>query len=192
MHVEVREYDPIWPEQFQILKSELQSALQNIPYISIEHVGSTSVPNLCAKAVIDIDIIIAPEHLDATIHAITADGKYVCVGDQGILDRWAIRPTAGRFNVSPRRNIYVCIEGCLAVRNHLAVRDLCRCDAEVRERYAEVKRELGARDWPAVLDYVKAKTEVLESMLTKAGFSEGELEQIADAQHAKPYVLVEV
>ncbi|KAK3711970.1 hypothetical protein LTR37_009282 [Vermiconidia calcicola] len=164
MHIEVREYDPIWPEQFQILKSELQSALQNIPYISIEHVGSTSVPNLCAKPVIDIDIIIKPNHLDATIDAITADGKYLCVGDQGIPDRWAIRPTAGRFNVSPRRNIYVCIDGCLAVRNHLAVRDL------------------------SVIDYVKAKTEVLEWMLAKAGFSEKELKKIADSQHAKPYV----
>ena len=68
------------------------------------------------------------------------------------------------------------------------MRDLCRCDAEVRERYAEVKRELGTRYWPAVIDYVKAKTEVLEWMLAKAGFSEKELKKIADSQHAKPYV----
>ena len=56
MLVDVREYDPTWPSQFETIKSELERTLHNVPHLGIEHVGSTSIVGMCAKPVIDIDI----------------------------------------------------------------------------------------------------------------------------------------
>ena len=58
MKVIVEEYNSIWAKQFQQVKTELQKYLESVTTISIEHVGSTSVPGLAAKPVLDIDIVI--------------------------------------------------------------------------------------------------------------------------------------
>ena len=114
------------------------------------------------------------------MNAATSDGKLVYV-DQGIPDRHALRPK-NRASVSPPRNIYICIEGSQALCNHLSVRDLCRSDPEVRQAYAEAKRELSRQEWDSVDEYCKAKDEVISWILLKAGFSEEEVQQIADLQ----------
>jgi GrpB-like predicted nucleotidyltransferase (UPF0157 family) len=178
MHVQVDEYNPQWPKQFQQIKTDLEHVLEGVPYISIEHVGSTSVPGLAAKPVIDIDIIITQDHLQDAIDAFTKEGLYVYRGDLGIPHRYAFKHKDA--NILPKRNVYVCIDGCQSLRNHLAVRDLCRKDVEVREKYGQAKLELSKREWESVDEYAEAKTEVLNWVLSKAGFDIGELDEIAD------------
>jgi GrpB-like predicted nucleotidyltransferase (UPF0157 family) len=54
VHVQVCEYDSEWPTQFQKISEDLERILQGVPFVSIEHAGSTYVPGLCAKPVVDI------------------------------------------------------------------------------------------------------------------------------------------
>ena len=152
--------------------------MKDVSYKSIEHVGSTSVPGLAAKPVIDVDIVVNQERLQEAIDAFTNKGSYIYRGDLGIPHRYSLK--LKDEDALPKRNVYICIEGSQALRNHLAVRDLCREDAEVRERYGQAKLELSKREWESVDQYAEAKTDVLNWVLQKAGFDTGELDEIAD------------
>lgn len=185
MRIEVSEYDLEWPKQFQTIKHELELALHDVPHKSIEHVGSTAVPGLLAKPVIDIAIIVTEDELQPVIAAITKDGTYYYAGDQDIPDRYAIRPNDR--TVLPKRNIYVVIDSCQSLRNHLAVRDTCRGNDEIRDKYGQLKRELSAQDWQDVDEYCRAKTQMLIWILSKSGFGKQELEQIAVLNGATLY-----
>ena len=177
MKVIVEEYDPIWKEQFRGIKQELEETLAtNSPYLSIEHVGSTSVPYLAAKPVIDIDIVVQHQQLEAVITALETRGAYVYVGECGIPERHAFKfrePAA-----KPSRNLYCCIKGSQALRNHLAVRDICTRDKDVRDAYASKKLELSKLDWTDVDAYAEAKTEVLQWVLAQAGFAAQDMNDI--------------
>lgn len=135
MRIEIVPYSPSWPDQFTAIQQDLQAILttNSIPFLSIEHVGSTSVPNLDAKPILDIDIIITRPQLAAIILA-SKDAGYTHHGEWGIPDRHAFRDDS----LKPTTNLYVCIDGCLAVRNHLATRDVLRKDEALREEYARV------------------------------------------------------
>ena len=174
MKVIVQEYDPVWAEQFQQLRAELEDCLKGVPYASIEHVGSTSVPGLAAKPILDIDIVIQRCNLQLVIEALTTRGGYQYLGDYGIPDRETFR----KPGASPARNLYACIEGSQPLRNHLAVRDICRRDEKAREAYGKKKRELAERDWPSADAYAEAKTHVLQSILQMADFAVEDLEEI--------------
>ncbi len=88
--IDIVTYNHEWPQQFQELKAVYSSALGD-QVISIEHVGSTSVPGLAAKPVLDIDIIVADEaHLNKVIPVIVLLG-YQFMGDMGIKDRYAFK-----------------------------------------------------------------------------------------------------
>ena len=184
MHVQVDEYNPEWPKQFQQIKSDLERILESVPYISIEHVGSTSVPGLAAKPVIDIDIIVTQDHLQQTIDAFTIEGSYFYRGDLGIANRYSFKHNDE--SVLPKRNIYVCIDGSLSLRVHLAVRDICRKNAEVRQKYGQTKLELSTREWESVDEYASAKTEVIQWVLSRADLKTGELDEVAAMNETRP------
>ncbi|HLU31019.1 MAG TPA: GrpB family protein, partial [Acidimicrobiia bacterium] len=61
MRIEVVAYDPGWPERFEAIRAQLGEALNAVEVLAIEHVGSTSVPGLAAKPVIDVDVVVAAE-----------------------------------------------------------------------------------------------------------------------------------
>lgn len=137
----VAEYDPAWPQRFDQLRREYAGAMADagVPVVAIEHVGSTAVPGLAAKPVIDCDIVVAEPDVPAA-SAILAGLGFTPLGELGIPLRWAFK--------GPRRlartNTYVVVEGSLSLRNHLAVRDILRTDSDLRERYAAAKRRVGA------------------------------------------------
>ena len=81
MRVVVEEYKQEWAIQFENIKEELEQILIGIPYITIEHVGNTSVPGLAAKPVIDISIISKRTDVEAAIQALTAKGGYAYMGE---------------------------------------------------------------------------------------------------------------
>ena len=169
MHVVVVPYDPRWPEQFLAVRDDLVSALVGVPVRSIEHVGSTAVPGLAAKPRLDIDVVILAEHLDAARRALEAAG-YAWRGDLGITDRHAFRAP----DREPARSVYVVIEGSLALRNHLAVRDLLRRDAQLRNEYGRLKLELATRHYSNADQYAVDKSPVIQRILAAAGFDDGE------------------
>ncbi len=174
MRVVVEKYNPIWAEQFQGIKSELEKTLEGVSFNSIEHVGSTSVPGLAAKPIIDIDIVVTPADLESVKKTLIQKGGQVYKGEWGIPDRHVFRK-AGEL---PARNLYVCIEGCQSLRNHLLVRNLCRSNASVREAYGRRKLDLAQTDWADGDEYAEAKNEIVQSILEKAGMEKHDLDEI--------------
>jgi GrpB-like predicted nucleotidyltransferase (UPF0157 family) len=177
----VVEHDPAWAARFQALRAEYARALAAaaVPVIGIEHVGSTAVPGLAAKPVIDCDIVVAAAEVDAASAVLVSLG-FRPLGELGIAQRWAFAEPARLAGT----NTYVVVEGSLALRNHRAVRDVLRADARLRAEYAQVKLELatGAADMDA---YVAGKNAVLQRILAAAGFSAQDRAVILASQPAE-------
>ena len=166
----VVEYDPAWPQRFERLRQEYAGAMAaaGVPVAAIEHVGSTSVPGLAAKPVIDCDIVVAGQDVAAASQTLIALG-FAPRRELGIPLRWA-------FSEPPRltgTNTYVVVEGSLSLRNHLAVRDILRTDPQLREQYADVKRRAGAAA-ATIDDYGRAKNAMVQQILTAAGLTDAE------------------
>ncbi|KAH7130130.1 GrpB protein-domain-containing protein [Dendryphion nanum] len=179
MSVAVEQYNPEWPNQFQEIKTLLESFLSSVEILSIQHVGSTSVPGLAAKPILDIDIIVTRANVQLAIDALVTNGKCTYLGERGILDRHALSDP----NQFPPRNIYVCVAGAFQTRNHLAVRDTLRADPNLRDQYAKIKLDLAAQG-TNIEDYVKGKTAILQEILKQAGvLSEDELSAIRAANN---------
>jgi len=173
----VVEYDPAWPERFELLRGEYAAALAaaGVPVVAIEHVGSTSVPGLAAKPIIDCDIVVAEAQVAAASDVLISLG-FAPLGDLGIPQRWAFKEPARLAGT----NTYVVVDGCLSLRNHLGLRAVLRADAALRDEYAAVKRESGARA-ADLGEYVQLKGDVIQKILAAAGLSEAERASIADS-----------
>ena len=172
------EYDPSWPERFETLRDEYAVAMAGagVPVIAIEHVGSTSVAGLAAKPIIDCDIVVREIHVAAASDVLLSLG-FTPLGELGIPQRWAFKEPSRLSGT----NTYVIVDGCLSLRNHLAVRDTLRADEALREEYAAVKRQAGIR--AANLDeYGQAKTATVQKILAAAGLTAAERASIAGNQ----------
>jgi GrpB-like predicted nucleotidyltransferase (UPF0157 family) len=163
-------YDPAWPTRFDQLRREYAAAMAaaSIPVVAIEHVGSTSVPGLTAKPVIDCDIVVAGPDVTAASEVLTGLG-FKPLGELGIPLRWAFK--------EPERlagtNTYIVMADSLALRNHLAVRDILRADVGLRREYASVKRRAGATA-ANIDEYGRAKNAMVQKILAAAGLTEAE------------------
>ena len=176
--IEVVEYDPDWPVRFEQLRRELVAtmAAAEVPVIAVEHVGSTSVPGLAAKPIIDCDVVVSESHVrDASEALVGLDFRPL--GELGIPMRWA-------FAEPPRHagtHLYVLIDGSLSLRNHLAVRDTLRANGRLREEYAAVKRQVGATAVD-IDEYGRGKNAMVQRILEAAGMSAGERVSIDGSQ----------
>ncbi len=163
--IEVVEYDEGWPAQFEILRERYRVALDGLPVVAVEHVGSTSVPGLAAKPIIDVDIVVPADAVDAATAALVAIG-YEPLGEMGVPQRWAFRAPAGGI----RTNTYVVVDGCLALRNHLTVRAVLREHETLRTEYGALKQRL-ARELDDIDEYVEAKSDVVQRILEQGGIT---------------------
>jgi GrpB-like predicted nucleotidyltransferase (UPF0157 family) len=180
MRVKVVPYDEQWPIHFSTIKSHLSAILQHTPHKRIEHIGSTSVPGLWAKPIIDIDIIVPSSADVAPVTEELVAARYTYVGELGIQGRHAVKvPQDDKVGIP--RNVYICIDGCVALRNHLGVRDVLRGDAELREEYSSVKKALAEREVDDIGEYVEGKSEVLQKILSRVDLTEEEKRDIEKA-----------
>ncbi len=168
--ISVVDYDPAWPGRFDRLRREYASALETagVPVVGIEHVGSTSVPGLAAKPVIDCDIVVAERDVAAASLTLVGLG-FAPLGELGIPLRWAFREPP---RLAPT-NTYVVVDGSLSLRNHLAVRDILRADPDLRDEYAAVKRRVGATA-ANIDEYGQGKNAMVQRILAAAGLTEAE------------------
>lgn len=174
--VTVVAYDPAWPERFERLRARVWPAVADVA-VAIEHVGSTSVPGLAAKPVIDLDVVVRSRaDLPLAVGRLTALG-YDHRGDLGIEGREAFRAPAG----SPAHHLYVCRADAPSLANHLALRDHLRRHPERAAAYGRWKVEL-ARAFPDDPDaYGAAKTDFVVALLREAGLADDVLDGIARA-----------
>jgi GrpB-like predicted nucleotidyltransferase (UPF0157 family) len=148
----------------------LRTALADVPSAAVEHVGSTSIPGLAAKPIIDIDVVVDADDLPAAIAALETLG-YVHRGDLGVTDREAFNAP----DEEPRRHVYVCRRGTLNVRNHLAVRAVLRSRPDLRDEYGAVKTALASDPEMGIDTYVACKSAVLQKVLAVSDLTPEEL-----------------
>lgn len=178
--VVVVDYDATWPQRFAELHAFLWPAVAHIA-TSIEHVGSTSVPGLAAKPVIDIDVVVPERKVVAAIARLIGLG-YEHRGDLGIPGREVM----GRPPNLARHHLYVCARGSQALVNHLSVRDYLRTHPSAATEYGELKKRLAQTFAHDIDSYIEGKTEFLVSILRKTGLDEDSLFQI-ERLNTKPH-----
>jgi GrpB-like predicted nucleotidyltransferase (UPF0157 family) len=170
--IEVVDYDDDWPRRFDSIRAKIWPHVSHLAR-RIEHVGSTSVPRLAAKPILDIDVIVDEPDVPAAIAALATLG-YTHQGDLGVPQREAFKHAD-----AVRHNLYVCVDGSLHLRNHFAVRDALRADSALADEYGRLKRELAAR-FPNDIDaYVHGKNAFIARLLAARGFTPEELAAIA-------------
>lgn len=176
----VVDYDSSWPNVFLQLRSTVWSVLEDFA-LSLEHVGSTSVPGLAAKPIIDMSVVLSSEaDVPLAIQRLATLG-YVHRGNLGIEGREAFQHPEGL----PAHHLYVCPKGSLSLQNQLSVRDYLRSHAEVAQLYSELKKRL-ACEFPHDIDsYVDGKTDFLLGVLREAGLSSDRLQVIEFANRNK-------
>jgi GrpB-like predicted nucleotidyltransferase (UPF0157 family) len=171
--VVVVDYDAEWPRLFEKRRTAIWPAVADVA-LRIEHVGSTSVPGLAAKPIVDMTIVVARRDDVAVAIARLATLGYHHKGNLGIEDREAFDEPPDL----PRHNLYVCPEGTLGVVNQVAVRDYLRAHPDAARRYGELKKRL-AEQFPNDIDgYVFGKTDFILDVLRRAGLTEEQLASI--------------
>lgn len=189
MKVAIEPYDPNWPLKFSEIQVQLSDILKNVDFISIEHVGSTSIPSLMAKPVLDIDIIIPNSSLEAA-RSTLKDANYIDCGEMNVPGRFAFRqPGYGKLDAAHgkgrngelRYNTYLMIQGCVALRNHLDAKRVLLENQELRDEYARVKTKLKETEFENIGQYASGKTDILCKILRTAGWSEEDLNPVIKA-----------
>jgi len=186
----IEDYSPSWAVTFQQLKSIYELHLSDL-VIDIQHIGSTAVYGLAAKPVIDIDLIIADRNLlNAVIEKLSLLG-YDHQGNLGITDRDAFTrrtdntPLDGSLQTWQKHNLYVCPADSISLKNHLALRDFLRNNAEIAREYSDLKKRLALEN-PYNMDlYVERKTPFIIAILKSAGFDDIALDNIAQENKAR-------
>ena len=172
--VVVRPYDPLWVVGFETISAYVAPALAAVDH-RVEHVGSTAVPGLCAKPVIDVDVVIDDADLRQSVRCLQGLG-YEYRGDLGIPGRHAMKKM-GPVTL-PTHNLYVVVEGCDALTNHLLLRNHLRRRPDLVKAYGELKMELAARHPFDIDAYVTGKTEFIVAILADLGMKEAALNDI--------------
>ena len=160
--INVADYDPEWPSWFDREARRIRSTLGDC-VIRIEHVGSTSVPGLPAKPIIDIALEV-PDSTDepAYVNDLEAAGYVLRIRETDWFEH--------RLFKGPDTNInlHTFSAGCDEVDRMLLFRDWLRSNLADRELYARTKRELAARNWKYMQQYADAKTEVVKEIMARA------------------------
>lgn len=161
----VVEYDPHWPELFAELRDRLTAVLGDLA-LSVEHVGSTSVPGLSAKPTIDIDVVVADRSVVPDAIAALARLGYVHEGDLGVAGREAFRNPPGV--PKHHHHLYVCPADSPQLKAHLVFRDHLRTHPDAMRQYGELKRALAERFGEDRAGYTEAKSEFIARVMTEA------------------------
>lgn len=160
--LEVVDYDPSWPQVYEREAAKIRIALGDRIRL-LEHAGSTSVPGLAAKPLIDIVLAVDDSAAEATyVPALEAAGYVLRIRE---LDWYEHRMLRG---YEPAVNLHVFSLGCEEIGRMLAFRDWLRTNDDDRELYERTKRELAKRHWKYAQNYADAKTPLVREIMARA------------------------
>ena len=169
----VVDYDPTWPQTFAALAQVVGGELGPLA-LAIEHVGSTSVPDLAAKPIIDLNVVIASRDDLPGVLAALAPLGYTHKGDGGIPGREQFAhdgpdvPRDGSGRDWPDHHLYVCAQGNREHRRQIAFRNHLRRHPLVAAEYGQLKRTLAERFPHDIEAYIAGKGPLIENVLTRA------------------------
>jgi GrpB-like predicted nucleotidyltransferase (UPF0157 family) len=156
--VVIVDYDPSWPERFEAERERISAALGAVA-LRVEHIGSTAVPGLAAKPIVDVLVTVAdPDDEAAFAPALAAAGYEL-----------RVREPRHRMFRTPERDVHVHVWGSddPEVARHLRFRDRLRASAEDRAAYEQLKRELAKREWSDMNHYADAKSDLILEILQR-------------------------
>jgi GrpB-like predicted nucleotidyltransferase (UPF0157 family) len=156
------DYDDAWPVRFEREARRIRAALGTRALL-LEHAGSTSVPALVAKPIIDI-VLAVPDSAneDDYVSALEAEGYVLRIREADWYEHRMLRKT------DPSVNLHVFSADCAEIDRMLRFRDHLRTNEADRQLYERTKRELAAREWAYVQDYADAKGDVVEEIIARA------------------------
>jgi GrpB-like predicted nucleotidyltransferase (UPF0157 family) len=165
--VTIVEYDESWPERFETEAAAVRAAVGPAA-LRVDHVGSTSVPGLAAKPIVDLQVSVAslqPMGLyREPLHSI-GYRHFEFPNEDGVDDY----PYFAKPPEPPRAfHIHVAESGSYHERRHLAFRDWLRTHPEDAAAYAQHKRDLATREWATMDDYADAKSDFIASITARA------------------------
>jgi GrpB-like predicted nucleotidyltransferase (UPF0157 family) len=165
--IELAEPDPTWPELFAREAERIRSLLGD-DVLLLEHVGSTSVPGLPAKPIIDI-LLIVPDSGDEPTYVprLEAAGYVLRIREPDWHQHRVFKGPDTNVNV------HVFSSGSTEIDRMLGFRDRLRSHPDEFERYLSAKRDLAARDWEFVQQYADAKSDVIEAIIGRAQAENG-------------------
>lgn len=163
----IADYDPRWPEQFELLRLRIAPALAPLA-AAIEHVGSTAIPGLAAKPIIDMDVLLhSAADLPEAITRLAILG-YQHRGDLGVPGREAFQPPSKDVP----HHLYVCPPESHEYIRHITFREHLRANPQDARSYERLKRALAQEYRHDRETYNQAKTEFVEAILRKANATE--------------------
>jgi GrpB-like predicted nucleotidyltransferase (UPF0157 family) len=159
VNIVVQDYDPQWPARFLTVRERIRAAL-NGRALDIQHIGSTAVPGLAAKPIIDV-LLTVPDVEDEAAYgpALAKAGFSIRVREPG-----------HRMFRTPQRDVHVHVfePDAPAVPDYINLRDWLRQSGADRALYAATKRDLAGQNWTDMNDYAAAKSEVIHQILARA------------------------
>lgn len=163
VHIELVEYDPGWPRQFSRQAQRIRDALGDTAR-QVEHIGSTAVPGLAAKPIIDI-LLVVDDPADETSYlpALQDAGYELRVREADFDEHRMVR--------TPDRDVHVHVfpPWSQEIDRYLILRDHLIASRRARAAYAARKRELADREWPTMTHYAEAKGALIEALIAEAG-----------------------
>jgi len=161
--IEVVEYNPLWPEMFLEAKQQLKSLLEG-QVILIEHIGSTSVPGLCAKPIIDILVEVKNlDFLDNLTAQFTALG-FVGKGENGIVGRRYFQ----KGGLQRTHHVHIFEQGHDHAFEHRIFRDYLKAHKLAALQYAEIKMDAARACNNDIRVYMTLKDEFIKAQLQQA------------------------
>ena len=154
------EYDSSWPTTYK--KEEARIKIQlNHEICLIEHVGSTSIPGLCAKPILDILLLVKDSSKEAQyVDALASIGYELIMREEEWYAHRLLRKS------EPAVNLHVFSDGCEEAKRMLAFRDWLRVHEGDLRLYGDTKRELSQKKWKYVQEYADAKSEVVATIIS--------------------------
>ncbi|MBL6852888.1 MAG: GrpB family protein [Alphaproteobacteria bacterium] len=160
--VVIVDYDPAWPRQYDEQERRIRAALGDTALL-VEHVGSTSVPGLPAKPVLDINLVVPDTTREADYRpALGAAGFRFFLREPDWFEHRLFKGEA------PSTNLHVFPQGCPEVNRMRLMRDWLRQSPEDLTLYADAKRRLAQQPWEFVQQYADAKSEVVATIMSHA------------------------
>ena len=154
--------DPTWPQTFAAEAAGVRAVLGE-RVLALEHAGSTSVPGLAAKPIVDMILVVADSaDEDAYVPEMIAAGYVLHIREPDWFEHRLFKGPGANVN------LHVFSAGCSEVATMLAFRDHLRTNDADRRLYEDTKRRLAARRWRYVQDYADAKSEVVAEIMARA------------------------
>jgi len=157
--ITIVDYDPVWPARFRAERDRIRDALGDNA-VRIDHVGSTAVPGLAAKPIVDVQVSVLDVEQEATyLPQLEAAGYHL-----------RVRQPDHRMVRTPRLDVHVhiCPAGSRWERDHLLFGDWLRATPADRAAYEQLKRHLATREWFDMNQYAEAKGDLIDEILARA------------------------